>query len=191
MLNIVLFGPPGAGKGTQSALLVQNYHLIHLSTGDILRAEIAACTKLGLEAKGLMDEGRLVPDDVVIGMIRCKLENAPDAPGYIFDGFPRTIPQAEALDKLLNELGTKINVMLALEVDEEELTRRLLNRGKESGRSDDTNEDIIRNRIREYNQKTAPLAGYYTAQGKYTGIPGIGEIETISALIKSAVEKHN
>jgi adenylate kinase len=188
MLNIVLFGPPGAGKGTQSALLVNNYHLVHLSTGDILRAEIAAGTSLGLEAKSLMDKGVLVPDEVVIGMIRSKLESTPDAPGYIFDGFPRTIPQAEALDQLLNELGTGISAMLALEVDEEELTKRLLMRGKDSGRSDDTDEQIIRNRVREYNNKTAPLAGYYANQGKYTGIPGIGAIDEIAGMIRKAVE---
>jgi adenylate kinase len=163
--------------------------LVHLSTGDILRAEIAAGTRLGLEAKGLMDKGVLVPDEVVIGMIRSKLESNPEAPGYIFDGFPRTIPQAEALDNLLSELGTSISAMLALEVDEEELTKRLLNRGKDSGRSDDTDEQIIRNRVREYNNKTAPLAGYYSGQGKYTGIPGIGAIEDIAGMISRAVER--
>jgi adenylate kinase len=189
MLNIVLFGPPGAGKGTQSSLLVNRFNLVHLSTGDILRAEIAAGTRLGLEAKGLMDKGVLVPDEVVIGMIRSKLESNPEAPGYIFDGFPRTIPQAEALDNLLSELGTSISAMLALEVDEEELTKRLLNRGKDSGRSDDTDEQIIRNRVREYNNKTAPLAGYYSGQGKYTGIPGIGAIEDIAGMISRAVER--
>jgi adenylate kinase len=189
MLNIVLFGPPGAGKGTQSTFLVNNFNLVHLSTGDILRAEIAAGTRLGQEAKGLMDQGNLVPDEVVIGMIRSKLESTKGAPGYIFDGFPRTIPQAEALDRLLHEVGTEITVMLALEVSEEELTRRLLNRGKDSGRSDDTNEDIIRNRIREYNNKTAPLAGYYAEQGKYSGIPGVGSIEEIAGLIRAAIAK--
>lgn len=188
MLNIVLFGPPGAGKGTQSSTLVNDYQLIHLSTGDILRAEISAGTDLGLEAKKLMDMGKLVPDDVVIGMIRSKLLTSPGAKGFIFDGFPRTIPQAEALDRLLNELGTAISTMLALEVEEEELVRRLINRGKHSGRSDDTNEEIIRNRIKEYNEKTAPLVGYYRAQEKFKGINGQGSIEEISNSLRSALE---
>lgn len=186
MLNIVLFGPPGAGKGTQSARLTSHYQLVHLSTGDILRSEIAAGTPLGLEAKKLMDEGRLVPDEVVIGMIRSKLESNRDAKGFIFDGFPRTIAQAEALDRLLEELGTSISVMLALEVDEEELTKRLLLRGQESGRSDD-NEEVIRKRINEYNSKTLPLADYYRTRGKYKGIQGVGNIEDIFRQLQEAI----
>jgi adenylate kinase len=186
MLNLVLFGPPGAGKGTQSAKLVERFQLIHLSTGDILRSEISAGTELGIEAKQLMDKGILVPDEVVIGMIRSKLKANPLAKGFIFDGFPRTIAQAEALDKLLSELNTSINGMLALEVSDEELIKRLLNRGKDSGRSDDQDESIILNRIKEYNNKTAPLANYYHSQGKYTGINGIGSLEDIfNALCKS------
>lgn len=185
MLNLVLFGPPGAGKGTQSTNLIEKYKLVHLSTGDILRSEIAAGTALGLEAKKLMDAGILVPDEVVIGMIRSKLEHNKNANGFIFDGFPRTTAQAEALDKLLSEKNTSITLMLALEVNDEELTKRLLLRGKDSGRADDQNEEIIRNRIKEYNNKTAPLKNYYSAQGKFKSINGIGTVEEIfSALCK-------
>lgn len=187
MLNLVLFGPPGAGKGTQSAFLVEEYALIHLSTGDLLRAEIAAGTALGLEAKKLMDQGLLVPDAVVIGMIRNKLEQNSTAKGFIFDGFPRTVDQAKALDTLLQEKGTGISAMLALVVSEEELVKRLLNRGKDSGRSDDQDESIIRKRITEYNQKTAPLAEYYSAQGKYIPIDGIGNISEITESLKKAI----
>ncbi|GAA4799970.1 adenylate kinase [Olivibacter ginsenosidimutans] len=179
MLNIVLFGPPGAGKGTQSQKLIEKYHLVHLSTGDILRAEIAQGTALGLEAKKLMDEGKLVPDEVVIGMISNKLDNNPDANGFIFDGFPRTVAQAEALDKLLATKGTQISGMIALEVAEDELEKRLLLRGKESGRADDANPEIIRKRIVEYNAKTTPVANYYKEQGKLQSINGIGSIEEI------------
>jgi adenylate kinase len=189
MLNIVLFGPPGAGKGTQSIKLVERFQLIHLSTGDLLRSEISAGTALGLEAKQLMDKGILVPDEVVIGMIRSKLTANPNAKGFIFDGFPRTIAQAEALDNLLNELNTSINGMLALEVSDEELIKRLLNRGKDSGRADDQDESIIANRIKEYNNKTAPLANYYTNQDKYTGINGIGSLESIFNALCNAIEK--
>ena len=156
MLNLVLFGPPGAGKGTQSNLLIERYNLVHLSTGDILREENAVATALGLEAKSLMDRGDLVPDEVVIGMISSKLNNNPSANGFIFDGFPRTAAQAEALDNLLEDKGTAISVMLSLKVEDEELIRRLLSRGKDSGRADDQDESIIANRINEYNTKTAP-----------------------------------
>jgi len=189
MLNLVLFGPPGAGKGTQSVKLVERFQLIHLSTGDLLRSEISAGTDLGLEAKQLMDKGILVPDEVVIGMIRSKLTANPQANGFIFDGFPRTIAQAEALDNLLNELNTSINAMLALEVNDEELIKRLLNRGKDSGRSDDQDESIIANRIKEYNNKTAPLASYYSAQGKYAGVNGIGSLEAIFNELCSSIDK--
>jgi adenylate kinase len=187
MLNLVLFGPPGAGKGTQSAMLVEKHKLIHLSTGDLLRGEITAGTELGLEAKKLMDQGLLVPDSVVIGMIGSKLKQNPNAGGFIFDGFPRTVAQAEALDELLANSGTSISGMLALVVEEEELVARLLNRGKDSGRSDDQDESIIRNRIKEYNAKTAPLADFYTVQGKYTSIKGVGKIEEISAALNEAI----
>ena len=179
MLNIVLFGPPGAGKGTQSEKLIDKYQLIHLSTGDILRGEIAAGTALGLEAKKLMDAGSLVPDEVVIGMISSKLDQNKNAKGFIFDGFPRTAAQAETLDKLLQNKNTSITKMLALEVNNDELTKRLLIRGKNSGRADDQNEDIIRNRINEYNNKTAPLKNYYSAQSKFQSIDGIGTVDEI------------
>jgi adenylate kinase len=179
MLNIVLFGPPGAGKGTQSEKLIAKYQLVHLSTGDILRSEIAAGTQLGLEAQMLMNAGVLVPDEVVIGMISSKLDNNPNAKGFIFDGFPRTEAQAEALDRLLFEKHTSITMMLALEVSDSELTKRLLMRGMESGRPDDQNEGVIRNRIQEYNNKTAPLKTYYTNQGKYRAVNGIGTVEQI------------
>ena len=188
MLNLVLFGPPGAGKGTQSNLLIERYGLVHLSTGDILRGEIASSTSLGLEAKKLMDQGLLVPDEVVIGMISSKLENNPDANGFIFDGFPRTTAQAEALDNLLEGKGTSISRMISLEVEDEELIRRLLLRGKDSGREDDRNEDIIANRIKEYNNKTAPLKDFYSSQNKLSEIQGIGSIEDISDHINRVID---
>ena len=194
MLNIVLFGPPGAGKGTQSEKLIEKFQLIHLSTGDLLRSEIAQQTELGMQAKLLMDKGELVPDAVVIGMIRSKLEQNQEANGFIFDGFPRTAAQAEALDNLLSEKNTSINCMLALEVDNEELTKRLLLRGKDSGRVDDQNEEIIRNRIKEYNNKTAPLKDFYSAQNKFHAVNGIGSIDEIfNALCTqiSAVYQYN
>lgn len=189
MLNIVLFGPPGAGKGTQSENLIKKYHLVHLSTGDILRAEIKNQTPLGVEAKKLMDQGLLVPDAVVIGMISSKLDQNKNAPGFIFDGFPRTVAQAQALDKLLAEKGTSINTCLALEVDDEELTKRLLLRGKDSGRADDQDEKIIRNRIEEYNKKTAPLKHYYASRDKFCSVYGIGSIDEIFRKLCAAVEE--
>jgi adenylate kinase len=161
MFNIILFGPPGSGKGTQSQFLIIKYGLKHLSTGDLLRNEIARQTPLGIEAKNFMDKGQLVPDEVVIGMISTALETNPDAEGFLFDGFPRTAAQAEALDKLLHLKKTSIAVMLALDVSEEELVKRLLYRGQSSGRSDDINETIIRSRIQEYENKTKPVADYY------------------------------
>lgn len=188
MLNLVLFGPPGAGKGTQSQKLIEKYKLIHLSTGDILRSEIANNTALGLEAKKLMDQGILVPDEVVIGMISNKLDSEKDAKGFIFDGFPRTISQAEALDKLLQSKGSAISGMIALEVDNVELENRLLSRGKDSGRPDDANVEIIRKRIEEYNSKTAPVANFYKSQGKYSSINGIGSIDEIFASISNQID---
>jgi adenylate kinase len=179
MLNIVLFGPPGAGKGTQSEKLIDKYKLVHLSTGDILRAEIAGNTKLGLEAKAFMDKGALVTDEVVIGMIANKLDANKDAKGFIFDGFPRTVAQAEALDVMLSQRSLSISCMLALEVEHDELVARLLNRGKTSGRSDDANPEVIENRIKEYHAKTAPVADYYNKLGKYKGIAGMGTIDEI------------
>ena len=188
MLNIVLFGPPGAGKGTQSQKLIDKYRLTHLSTGDLLRSEIAAGTALGKKAKEYMDNGVLVPDEVVIGMIDHMLTARKDAFGFIFDGFPRTIPQAEALDELLSKHHTSITCMIALEVTEEELTKRLLERGKTSGRPDDRNEELIRKRIQEYRSKTTPVADYYAKQGKFFSVQGIGPIEAIFESICSVAD---
>ncbi len=179
MLNLVLFGPPGAGKGTQSEKLISKYQLVHLSTGDILRNEISNGTALGLEAKKLMDQGILVPDEVVIGMISNKLDANKDAKGFIFDGFPRTVAQAEALDSLLASKSSSITKMVALEVEHDELKKRLLLRGKDSGRPDDANPEIIEKRIQEYLSKTAPVAEYYKTQSKFESINGIGSIEEI------------
>jgi len=179
MLNIVLFGPPGAGKGTQSEKLISKYNLIHLSTGDILRGEIKAGTALGNEAKSIMEKGDLVPDSVVIGMISSKLDQNKDAKGFIFDGFPRTAVQAEKLDSLLTEKNASITLMVALEVNDDELTKRLLIRGKDSGRADDQDESIIRNRINEYNNKTAPLKNFYSNQDKFESVKGVGTIDEI------------
>lgn len=189
MFNIVIFGPPGSGKGTQSEKLIAQYGLKHLSTGDLLRSEIAAQTPLGLEAKTLMDKGQLVPDEVVIGMISAALDNNPQARGFLFDGFPRTVAQAEALDKLLELKGTRIAVVLALEVNDEELVKRLLHRGLTSGRSDDTQESVIRSRIAEYNAKTTPVAGYYDKAGKLCHIAGEGSVDEIFDRLRMEIDK--
>ncbi|HNQ36502.1 MAG: adenylate kinase [Prolixibacteraceae bacterium] len=189
MLNLVLFGPPGAGKGTQAEFLIDSYRLIHLSTGDLLRSEIAAGSSLGLEAKAFMDKGELVPDAVVIGMIRTTLAAHPGAGGFIFDGFPRTVEQAEALDRLLEENGTPISGMLSLEVEHQELVNRLMGRGLVSGRPDDQDVSVIENRIEVYNRKTAPLIGYYGAQGKHFGINGMGSIPEIALRLKETVDR--
>lgn len=186
-LNIVLFGPPGAGKGTQSSFLIEKYGLVHLSTGDLLRAEIKAESELGIRAKGLMDAGQLVPDEVVIGMIRNKMEANLEAKGFIFDGFPRTKAQAETLDRMLAAKSEPIVAMLALEVPEEELVKRLLGRGATSGRSDDQDVNVISNRIREYENKTAPLKDFYSAQGKFKAIEGVGSLEEITARLVAAI----
>jgi adenylate kinase len=179
MFNLILFGPPGSGKGTQSEKLIATYGLVHLSTGDLLRSEIANKTPLGLEAKNLMDKGQLVPDEVVIGMISSALDANAGAKGFLFDGFPRTSAQAEALDKLLDLKKSSIAVMLALKVSEEELVKRLMKRGETSGRSDDTNETIIRARIVEYYNKTAIVAEYYKQFEKVKNIDGEGLINEI------------
>ncbi len=189
MLNLVLFGPPGAGKGTQSEKIINKYCLVHLSTGDLLRSQIQAGTELGMKAKTLMDQGVLVPDEVVIGMIDAKLQEHKDAPGFIFDGFPRTVKQAEALDELLASHGDDISIMVALVVPDEELKKRLLTRGQTSGRPDDQNEEKIRTRIFEYNSKTTPVADYYRKQNKFVSVGGVGEIEEIFELICEAVGK--
>ncbi|HKR05547.1 MAG TPA: adenylate kinase [Bacteroidia bacterium] len=189
MLNIVLFGPPGCGKGTQSAKLIEKYNLVHLSTGDILRNEIANGTALGLEAKKLMDKGILVPDEVVIGMISSKLDANKKANGFIFDGFPRTQAQAAALDNLLKEKETSITAMLALEVEYDELIRRILHRGKDSGRPDDQNPVVIGKRVDEYNNKTAPLIDYYKSQNKFYSIKGNGTIDEIFTKLCAVIDK--
>ncbi len=186
-LNIVLFGPPGAGKGTQSEFLIKKYGLVHLSTGDLLRAEKEAGTELGLMAQEIMGRGELVSDEIVIGMIRNKIEANTAAKGFIFDGFPRTQAQAVALDAMLNAKSEPITAMLALEVPEEELVKRLLGRGATSGRADDSNEGVIRTRIREYENKTAPLKAYYSAQGKYKAINGVGSVEEITGRLMKAI----
>ena len=179
MLNIVLFGPPGAGKGTQSEKLISEFKLVHLSTGDILRNEIANKTQTGLEAKKIMDQGILVSDELVIRMIEDRIDANRNANGFIFDGFPRTTAQAKALDQMLARKDSSITMMLALDVDDMELQKRLLNRGKESGRPDDQDENVIARRINEYNTKTAPLKEYYSNQNKFYSIDGIGSIDDI------------
>jgi adenylate kinase len=178
MFNLVLFGPPGSGKGTQSNLIIEKYQLIHISTGDILRQEVAANTPLGIEAKKFMDAGALVPDEVVIGMIGSKLDENENATGYIFDGFPRTVAQANALDKLLEFKKAPINIVLSLEVPEEELIKRLVTRGESSGRSDD-NAETAKKRFVEYQEKTAPVANFYDDQNKLVKILGVGSLEEI------------
>jgi adenylate kinase len=188
MLNIVLFGPPGAGKGTQSEKLIETFQLVHLSTGDILRNEIANKTAAGLEAKKLMDQGLLVPDEVVIKMIEDRIDANRNSKGFIFDGFPRTTTQARELDTMLAKKNSSISMMLALEVEDDELIKRLLNRGKESGRPDDKDETIIARRISEYNTKTSPLKDYYSAQGKFHSIDGIGSIDDIFKRLCNVVE---
>lgn len=187
MLNLVLFGPPGAGKGTQSQFLIRDMGLLHLSTGDLLRSEIAIGSALGLRAQSLMDAGLLVPDEVVIGMIQNKLQGNLDAFGFIFDGFPRTIAQAEALDTLLNGLQTSIHCMISMAVPREELIQRLLLRGQNSGRTDDQDRNIIEQRIEEYLRKTAPVADYYRQRNKLKEIDGLGSLEDIYARIQAAV----
>lgn len=189
MFNLILFGPPGSGKGTQSEKLIAQYGLKHLSTGDLLRSEIAAATPLGMEAKNFMDKGQLVPDEVVIGMISSALDANPAAKGFLFDGFPRTGAQAEALDKLLDLKKTAIHVMLALEVSEEELVARLLKRGETSGRSDDTNEQVIRARIVEYHNKTAAVADYYQKFDKVVMVKGEGGVEDIFAALCKEIDE--
>jgi adenylate kinase len=179
MFNLILFGPPGSGKGTQSEKLIEKYGFRHLSTGDLLRSEIALETELGLEAKKFMDQGQLVPDEVVIGMISSAIDQEEHVKGFLFDGFPRTAAQAEALDKLLSQKNAPISVMLALEVSEEELVKRLMKRGETSGRSDDTNESVIRARIVEYHKKTTAVADYYRQFNKVTLLRGEGSIDEI------------
>jgi len=188
MFNLILFGPPGSGKGTQSEKIVEKFGLIHLSTGNLLRQEIADKTPLGMEAKNFMDKGQLVPDEVVIGMIDSSLEKHAGAKGFLFDGFPRTIAQAEALDKLLALKKTSICKVLALEVTEDELVKRLVKRGETSGRSDDTNEQVIRKRFSVYKNETEPVAEYYKNHGKLEKIHGEGSVDEIFSKLSHCIE---
>lgn len=188
MFNLILFGPPGSGKGTQSEKLISKYHLKHLSTGDLLRSEISRKTPLGLEAKKFMDKGNLVPDEVVIGMINDALDNNPEAEGFLFDGFPRTAIQAQELDNLLARKNTCIDVMLALNVSEDELIHRLLKRGETSGRTDDNNEQVIRARIVEYHKKTATVADHYEKAHKVVMVKGEGTVEEIFERLSKEID---
>lgn len=191
MLNIVLFGPPGAGKGTQSERLIEKYNLVHLSTGDVFRANIKGETELGKLAKSYMDAGQLVPDAVTIDMLRSEVAKHTDPKGFIFDGFPRTNAQAQALDEFLSSLNTQISLMLALEVEEQELKTRLLKRAEVSGRADDADPAVIEKRISVYNQETAPVKAFYQAQEKFIAIDGIGSIDEITQRLFSAIDTNN
>ncbi len=188
MINLILFGPPGSGKGTQASKLVDKYSFLHISTGDLFRTEIGNNTPLGLEAKSYMDKGQLVPDSVTIGMLRNKVEANPDVKGYIFDGFPRTIPQCEALDELLAGRNDEISMLLMLDVPDDEIVSRLLNRGKTSGRADDLNEEVIRNRIAVYEEQTSPVFDYYAAKGRAKKINGLGSIDDIFERLSKEVD---
>jgi len=191
MLNIILFGPPGAGKGTQSAKIIEKYNLTHLSTGDVFRYNIKNETELGVLAKSYIDKGELVPDEVTNNMVKDFLTREKNEFGFIFDGYPRTIAQGETLNNMLLEMGTSVSMMIALEVDEDELVKRLLERGKTSGRVDDQDEGTIRNRFRVYAEETSPLAEFYSEQDKYVGIYGMGEIEEIFDRLCQAIESKN
>jgi adenylate kinase len=189
MINIVLFGKPGAGKGTQAEFLKEKYNLVHLSTGDIFRFNIKNDTELGKLAKTYMDKGDLVPDELTINMLQSEVDKNPDAAGFLFDGFPRTIAQAEALDSFLENKGQNITATVALEADDNILVARLLERGKTSGRPDDQDEEKIRNRYEEYNQKTAPLMNYYKNQGKFYAVDGIGTIAEVNDRLNLIFDK--
>ncbi|MCY7329117.1 MAG: adenylate kinase [Saprospiraceae bacterium] len=188
MINLILFGPPGSGKGTQAAKIVDQYQLVHISTGDLFRYEMGNDTPLGMKAKDYMAKGELVPDSITIGMLRNKVEAHPDARGFIFDGFPRTIPQAEALDILLAELGTEVSGLIALYVDDEEIVYRIRLRGATSGRPDDSDERIIRNRISIYKNETTPVFDYYQKQDKSHTINGIGTMGDIFDRLTGIIE---
>jgi adenylate kinase len=188
MLNIVLFGPPGSGKGTQSEKIIAKYGLVHISTGDLLRAEVAAQTELGKQAKEIMDKGELVSDQIVIAMIRKKLEENQSGPGFIFDGFPRTVEQARELRKALTDYDERVSVMISLEVPREELVKRLLNRGLETGRSDD-NLETINNRIDVYNRQTIPVTYYYGKMRKHAAVEGVGSVDDIFKRIQKVISK--
>ena len=187
--NIVLFGPPGAGKGTQANFLKEKYNLVHISTGDVFRFNIKNKTALGMLAKSYVDKGELVPDEVTIKMLNAEVDKNADAKGFIFDGFPRTDAQANSLEELMDTKDSTINAMVALEVDDEVLVQRLLERGKTSGRSDDADENIIRNRITEYYNKTAILKDFYAKQDKYFGVDGVGSIEDITKRLSKVIDE--
>lgn len=189
MINLILFGPPGSGKGTQAARLVEKYRLVHISTGDLFRYEMSHDTPLGQQAKAFMAKGELVPDSVTIGMLRNKVEKHPEANGFIFDGFPRTIPQAEALDQLLAEKNSPVSCLLALQVDDDEIVHRIKLRGATSGRPDDLDESIIRNRIAVYKNDTTPVYDYYDRQDKSYRINGLGDIESIFTRLAEIIDR--
>lgn len=189
MFNLILFGPPGSGKGTQSERLVERYGMVHLSTGNLLRMEIAEKTALGLEAKRFIDHGQLVPDGVVIGMVDAYFDAHKEAQGFLFDGFPRTVAQAEALDNLMSRKNTSISLVLALDVTEDELIKRLLNRGKTSGRSDDNDEEVIRKRFSVYLNETRPVAHHYNAFHKFQEVRGEGTVDEIFSRLCEAIDK--
>jgi adenylate kinase len=191
MINIVLFGKPGAGKGTQAEFLKTKYNLTHISTGDVFRYNLKNNTPLGEEARGYMDRGELVPDALTIKMLQDEVEKNPDTAGFLFDGFPRTIAQAEALDAFLTSKGWQVDATVGLEADDEILVQRLLERGKTSGRADDQDENLIRNRYQEYNEKTSPLMDYYNKQGKFHAVDGIGEIAEITNRLSSVIDTLN
>ena len=189
MLNIVLFGAPGCGKGTQSELLEKRFSLSHISTGEIIRSQIKAQTPLGVQMQEYISRGELAPDSIVIGMVENYLAEQQDIKGTIFDGFPRTTAQAEAFDVLLEKMNDSVDLMIYMDVPEEELVKRILLRGKESGRADDASEEVIRNRIEIYNSQTAVVADYYCAQGKYVAVPSLGTIEEVFERISAQIEK--
>lgn len=191
MINIVLFGKPGAGKGTQAEFLKEKYNLTHISTGDVFRYNLKNNTPLGQEAKGYMDRGDLVPDELTIKMLQDEVEKHPDTKGFLFDGFPRTTAQADALDAFLKSKGWEVAGTVALEADDNILVQRLLERGKTSGRPDDQDEEKIRNRYEEYNEKTAPLIDYYKAQGKFHAVDGIGDISEITKRLTAVIDTFN
>lgn len=188
MINLILFGPPGSGKGTQAAKLIDTYHLLHISTGDLFRYEMGNNTPLGQKAKSFMEKGELVPDEVTIGMLKNKVDANPDVAGYIFDGFPRTVNQAKALDKLLKEKNTEVTGLVSLEVDDEEIVKRIMLRGITSGRPDDNDEKIVRNRIDVYKNETTPVFDFYARKGKAVKVPGMGSIEEIFDRLCSEIE---
>ena len=188
MLNIILFGAPGCGKGTQAALIKEKYNINHISTGEVIRGEIMGGTELGKSMQSYIEAGQLAPDSIVIGMIRNYMKEHKDASGNIFDGFPRTTAQAEAFDQILSEDGESVSVMIYMDVPEEELVKRILLRGKDSGRADDASEDVIRNRIAVYREQTAIVAEHYSKQGKYVAVDGVGTLEEVFGRICEAID---